>query len=513
MTIQLRFPFHDELIVDNFAGGGGASLALEMALGRHVDIAINHDREAIGTHEMNHPRTYHYCEDVWDVDPVEATGGRSVAVAWFSPDCKHFSRAKGGKPVSNKVRGLAWVVIRWAKLVRPRVIFLENVEEFEEWGPLGQDGRPCDANRGVIFARWCERLRGLGYVVDWKSLRACDYGAPTIRKRLFLVARRDGRPIVWPERTHGGNGCAEHSLQPWATAADCIDWSVPCRSIFGRTRPLAEKTMERIARGIKRYVLEAAEPFIVTCNHGGHGFRGQAIGEPMRTITAARDAHGLVAAFLAQHFSGGYNGCGRSLADPTGTVTTRDHHAMVAAHVIRQFGNSTGAELSAPLGTVTAGGGGKTLLATSHLLKLRGTCRDGQRLDSPMPTVTAGGTHLGEVRAFLCKYYGSGGQHQDCRSPMHTIPTRDRFGLVTVAGEEYSIIDIGMRMLIPRELYRAQGFPDSYIIDRTRSGNLLSNASQVRMCGNSVSPPPAAALVAANCAMYGRATIQVAACG
>lgn len=539
-----------ELIVDNFAGGGGASTGIEMAIGRHVDIAINHDPEAVYMHMANHPDTLHFCENVWDVDPVSVCAGRPVGLAWFSPDCKHFSKAKGGKPVSRKVRGLAWVVIKWAQKVRPRVIMLENVEEFQDWGPLtpacDKKGKPkldmhgnvvmlpCGINKGKTFYLWKSRLERIGYQVDWKELRACDYGAPTIRKRLFLVARCDGQTIEWPEPTHGDPQSDEvksGKLLPWRTASECIDWSIPAPSIFERKRPLAEATMRRISKGIMRYVVSASNPFIVTYyGSKGEDFRGKSINtplatqttenrhavvvpvftehanasfprcmpadEPLRTICANIKGghHALVEAFLAKHYGGVV---GSDLEQPIGTITSVDYHSLVTANMMRQFGKSVGSGTGEPVGTITAGGGGKTGLVTSHLVKLRGTCRDGQPVNAPMPTITASGTHIGEVRAFLLKYYGS---DQDPRldAPMHTVTTKDRFGLVTVHGQQYRIVDIGMRMLTPRELFRAQGFPDSYIIDPDHNGKPLTKTAQVRMCGNSVSPWPAAALIKAN---------------
>lgn len=544
MTLKTHRRFNpglfDEIIVDNFAGGGGASAGIEMALRRQVDIAINHDPEAVAMHTANHPWTKHYCEDVWSVDPIQAVGGRRVGLAWFSPDCKHFSKAKGGKPVSRKVRGLAWVVIRWAQKVRPRVIMLENVEEFQDWGPvvpacdkhgrprIGADGKvvllPCGINRGATFYRWVGRLESLGYKVEWKELRACDYGAPTIRRRLFLVARCDGTPIVWPDPTHGDPKSAavkKGKLKPWRTAAECIDWSIPAPSIFERERPLAEATCRRIAKGIVRYVVNNPDPFIVT-------YYGDQADEPLRTICANIKGghHALVSAFIAKHYGGVI---GHEVEQSIGTVTTVDHHSLVTANMVRHFGESVGSPVDAPVGTITAGGMGKTglvtanlirnfggsagwdiekpagtstskekdALVTSTLVKLRGTCKDGQEVAVPMPTVTSGGLHVGEVRAFLLKYYGSD-QDPRLEGPLHTITTRDRFGLVTVSGEPYQIVDIGLRMLSPRELFRAQGFHDSYVIDPVVNGKKLTKTAQVRMCGNSVSPWPAAALVRAN---------------
>ncbi|AHB05593.1 type II restriction endonuclease subunit M [Pandoraea pnomenusa 3kgm] len=538
---QFLLDISSELIVDNFAGGGGASCGIELALGRHVDHAINHDPEAVAMHVMNHPQTEHHCESVWDVDPLALTQGRPVGLAWFSPDCKHFSKAKGGKPRDKKIRGLAWVAMRWAALVRPRVIMLENVEEFRTWGPVLADGSPCPRRKGQTFRSFVRQLEALGYVVEHRELRACDYGAPTIRKRLFLIARCDGKPIVWPEPTHGAPESAAVIAglrKPWRTAAECIDWSIPCPSIFERAKPLADATQRRIARGIRRYVIDSADPFIVKVNHGYDYFRGQPLGDPLQTITAKQGygivapvltecanastqrswaadeplrtqcaevkgghfalasatlvqtgygerpgqaprapgldkplgtvvaggaKHALVSAFLAKHYGGNYEGPGVGLDEPASTVTTTDHHALVS----------------------------------SHLGKLRGECT-GSATAEPVPTISAQGNHIGEVRAFLVKYYSEGGQDQDCRDPMHTIPTKDRLGLVTVAGEQYQIADIGMRMLEPHELYAAQGFPASYVIAPVFNGKRMPKHAQVRMCGNSVSPPMAAALVRAN---------------
>ncbi|WP_368928665.1 DNA cytosine methyltransferase [Alcaligenes faecalis] len=534
---QLLLPVHHELDVDLFAGGGGASTGLEQALGRHVDIAVNHDPEAIALHTINHPQTEHYVSDVFEINPHVATRGRPVGLLWASPDCKHFSKAKGGKPVSKRIRGLAWVVVKWAKAVRPRVIILENVEEFQTWGPLTDDGMPCPERKGQTFQLWKEQLRGLGYRLEYKELRACDYGAPTIRKRFFMVARCDGLPIVWPQQTHFAK--PTKGQQAWRPASDIIDWSIPCPSIFERKRPLADATCRRIAKGVMRYVVEAANPFIVSIANwsgesmrstedplstvtanpkGGHhavvvptliqtgyGERpGQAprvpgLDKPLGTIVASQK-HAVVAAFLAKHYTGVV---GSDLQDPLGTVTSVDHHSLITAHITKFRVGSVGTSLDEPLHTVTAGGTpkrastGNTMgLVTSHLVKLRNN-QFGQSHDEPMPTLTAGGGHVGEVRAFLLKYYGTD-QDPQMGEPLHTVTTKDRFGLVTVHGIDYQIVDIGLRMLTPRELYRAQGFPDSYIIDRKPNGSPLTKTAQVRMCGNSVCPPLARALVQAN---------------
>ncbi len=464
---QYILPLAGELLVDLFAGGGGASTGIETATGRHVDIAINHDPQAVALHTVNHPQTRHFVSDVFEVDPLTVTAGRPVGLLWASPDCTFHSKARGGKPhrdrkQANKRRALAGVVIRWAKAVRPRVICLENVEEFQHWGPLGGDGQPCPKRRGSSFRRWCASLRTLGYTVEWRELRACDYGAPTIRKRLFLVARCDGAPIVWPAPTHGAPDSLpvrQRKLLPWRMAAECIDWSVPAPSIFGRARPLADATCRRIAKGVVRYVIEAAEPFIV----GVGGRAGQSpersLSKPFGTVTSKADA-ALVAAFLAKHYTGVV---GAPLDAPAGTVTTVDHHSLVAA----------------------------------SLLKMRGD-NVGSAADAPLHTISAGGTHHAAVHAFLTAYYGSEGDGQPLGDPLRTAPTRDRFGLVMVDGAPYAISDIGLRMLTPRELYRAQGFPAWYVIDRGADGGALTKTAQVRMCGNSVCPPVAAALVAAN---------------
>lgn len=499
-----------ELIIDNFAGGGGVSIGISLALGRPVDVAINHDPIAIAMHRINHPETYHYCEDVWAVDPREVVrkfNDAPVALCWLSPDCKHFSKAKGGKPVEKHIRGLAWVAVRWAATVKPRVIILENVEEFKTWGPLLKDGMPDPDKKGRTFNAFVNALKRQGYRVEWKELRACDYGAPTIRKRLFLIARCDGQRIVWPEPTHGDPDRIEVAaglLKPWRTAAEIIDWSLECPSIFERKRPLAENTLRRIARGIQRFVIDNPRPFIIPIAHYNGSNPAHSIDEPLKTITAyprgghfalvnptliqtgygekegqkprslnlhkplgtvvaGGQKHALVAAFLAKHYGGGYTGPGASMDEPLPTVTTKDHNALI----------------------------------TSHLIKLRGTCQHGAPVTEPAPTVTAGGLHIGEVRAFLLKYYGTA-TGQSLNDPAHTVTTKDRIGLVTVHGEDYQIVDIGMRMLEPYELFAAQGFPADYIIDRDAEGNKFSKAVQVAKCGNSVSPPLAEALVRAN---------------
>lgn len=756
-----------ELIIDNFAGGGGTSTGLEQAFGRHVDIAINHDPEALAMHAANHPYTKHLCESVWDVDPIKVTNNQPVGLVWLSPDCKHFSKAKGGKPVEKKIRGLAWVTLRWAAKCKPRIIMLENVEEFKTWGPLliAADGsaKPDPAKKGKTFESFIRQLRGHGYAVEFREMRGCDHNTPTIRKRFFLVARRDGIAIKWPAATHGAPdsiGVRSGKLLPYRTAAECIDFSIPCPSIFTRDRPLAPATLRRIAKGIMRYVVDAADPFIIgqggpiyagkpvsasqpfgtltTENHRAvvlptivpvthkGGDRAESINEPFRTITGAHRGekalsvaslvqvgygerpalyrcgacgadfndkhasgvgglapaeclrcgeewnielvqaaqapraldiekplgtivggagkHAVTAAFLSPYYSdkrpsdargqlpgepvktvttenrhalvsallagvGGragqsrprspaepystvtskgdgavvsaslakhYTGVvGSDLADPIGTVTSTDHHSLVTtfltehanasnqrvmpadeplrticaqvkgghfsmvsahitkfrtgatgsdmntpmptitagpkenpagaphalgivtAHIQRDMGASIGHAADAPLGTVTAGRGGKSALVTSNMIKLRGTST-AAGTDEPLGTVSAGGQHHAEVRAFLLSYYGSD-QAPMIDGPLATVTSRDRFGLVTIRGQDYRIVDIGLRMLQPRELYRAQGFPDDYIIgDDPAQGLKLTKSAQVRMCGNSVCPPMAKALILAN---------------
>ncbi|WP_145142263.1 DNA cytosine methyltransferase [Paenibacillus sp. Y412MC10] len=668
-----------EIIVDNFAGGGGASTGIELATGESPAVAINHDPDAIAMHRVNHPETKHYCESVWDVDPRDAAAGRPVGLVWLSPDCKHFSKAKGSKPVEKKIRGLAWVAVRWAATVRPRVIMLENVEEFKTWGPViperdEKTGRllkkvpiptnpnkyelvvsepgekvphdqrvyyPDPKRKGFTFNSFVNALKRQGYDVEWRELRACDYGAPTSRKRLFMIARCDGRPIVWPEPTHGAPDSPEvqrGELAPWRTAAEIIDWSIKCKSIFGRNKELAENTKRRIARGIDRFVINNPRPFVMKVNHAGEQFRGQEIDQPMQTVTAkngwsvvtpyiarigqtgfggdrlqydldeplttvttkaehllitpvlgvnttghpgsspnnplrtittgghhmlisptliqmgyterdgqaprvldlnkpvgtitaagnkfavadavlalphitkfrggavghaideplhtitsgagasrpagAAHALGMVTAFLAKH---GPNKPGTDCEEPWSAVPATDDETAITAHITGHFGESVGSLADTPIGTVTAGGGDKNSLVTSHLIKFRGTCMDGQPVTEPIPTITAGGMHIGEVRTFLQQYYDG-----DKNSPI------DTFGTVTIEGIDYQIVDIGMRMLEPHELFAAQGFPENYIIDVDADGKKFSKSAQVARCGNSVPPHLPKALVRSN---------------
>ena len=511
--IQAKFAFGNELIIDLFAGGGGASEGIKQAFGRDPDIAVNHDADAVGMHTANHPGCRHLISDVFEVNPVEATGGKPVGLLWASPDCKHFSKAKGGKPRSKKIRGLAWIVVKWAKAVRPRMIWVENVEEFLTWGPL-VNGQPCPDRKGQTFKRWVGQLRGLGYKIEWRELRACDYGAPTIRKRFFLIARCDGQPIVWPKPTHGkpdSDLVRKGKLLPWRTAAECIDWALPVHSIFltpeqarkvGVKRPLAAATMRRIGKGIDRFVLKAARPFIV----GVGGRMGQSpersIDQPLQTVTAKADAC-VAVPFLTEHANAS---TARVFAanEPLRTQCAEvkgGHFALVAAHLEQANAggyDGPGHAATEPVSTITSTGAQQRLVAT-YMTKLRGD-NIGAGMDEPLHTVSAQGFHHAEVRAFLIKFYSEGGQHSELSDPMHTVPTRDRMGLVTVEGSEYQIADIGLRMLSPRELFRAQGFPEHYIIDRGHNGRKLPKDAQVRMCGNSVCPQLSKALVLANCA-------------
>lgn len=578
-----------ELVVDNFAGGGGASTGIEMATGISVDIAINHDPEAIKMHKMNHPSTKHYCESVWDVDPVEACKGHPVGLAWFSPDCKHFSKAKGGKPKDKNIRGLAWVALRWAGKVRPRVIMLENVEEFKTWGPLNRSHRPIKSKQGVTFRKFARQLEDLGYEVEYRELVAADYGAPTMRKRFFLIARCDGKPIVWPEPTHApadSEAVKAGLLKPYLGAYTQLDFTLPCPSIFDTAeeikekygiravRPLAPKTMERIARGLKKFVIDNAEPFIVQVNYSGaKSDYCKSANEPLNTITS-KHGFGVVEAKIApiidKAYGGNYQGGGSRADEPIDTITTVDHNRLVEATLAPYMGvnttNHPGGRVDEPLHTITTGGqqclisptliqyhsetsdkdvrgqsiedpimtvdasnryglvtsfiqkyyGGnykgngsdvkeplhtittleRNAMCAVNLIQMNNHCY-GKDVKEPLPTITAGDGHFGEVRAFLIKYYGQG-TGQNITDPLDTVTAQDRFGLVTVNGVDYQIVDIGLRMLEPKELYGCQGFPDDYIIDRDYEGNAYPRSEQVRRCGNAVCPPIPAALVKAN---------------
>ena len=493
-----------ELFVDNFAGGGGASTGIEMAIGRSVDIAINHDPDAIAMHKANHPATKHYCEDVWQVDPVEACAGKPVALAWFSPDCTHFSRAKGGKPVDKNIRGLAWVTVKWAALVRPRVIMLENVPEIQTWGPLGADNRPDKTRSGETFdgfilaltsgipethpafAEMCGALEispssalaqkisaGLGYDLEYRVLKSCDYGAPTTRTRFYMIARSDGLPIVWAEPTHAPKDSEDVKSGrklPYRTAAECIDWSIPAQSIFERDKPLAENTLRRIARGIQKFVIDNAEPFIVPIGYGereGQTARVNSIEEPLGTVVTS-GKHYLVSPTIIQYHSETKDDeiRGQEVDEPLMTVDTSPRYALSAAYIMTM---------------------------RNHMY--------GQKADEPLTTISCSGAHHAEVQAFLVKYFSTG-TAKSVEEPLDTVTTKDRFALVTIHGEQYIITDIKMRMLQPRELFNAQGFPSDYIIDRDAEGHPYPKSKQVARCGNAVTPPVPAALVRANLPEY-----------
>ncbi|MGN5354359.1 DNA cytosine methyltransferase [Ralstonia sp. L16] len=448
---QFLLDIQHELIVDNFAGGGGASCGIELALGRHVDHAINHDPEAVAMHAMNHPQTEHHCESVWDVKPLELTGGRPVGLAWFSPDCKHFSKAKGGKPRDKKIRGLAWVAMRWAAVARPRVIILENVEEFQTWGPVLADGMPCPKRKGDTFRSFVRQLQEKGYAVEWRELRACDYGAPTIRKRLFLIARCDGKPIMWPEPTHGApgsTGVLAKRLKPWRTAAECIDWTIPCPSIFERARPLAEATQRRIARGLRRYVIDAANPYVVRVDQtSAAGRNGIApVEQPLNTIHTV-NPFAVIAPHLTKFRTGS---TGADLRDPVPTITAgpkenpagAPHAIGIVMPVLTECANaSTQRTFRAdePLRTQCAEvKGGHFALASATLVQTGYGERAGQAprapgLDKPLGTVVAGGAKHAVVSAFLAKHYGGNydGPGVGMTDPASTVTTTDHHALVS----------------------------------------------------------------------------------
>lgn len=579
----------EEKIVDSFAGGGGASTGIELATGRVVDIAINHDPDAILMHKTNHPHTTHYQASVWDVDPLEVTGGSPVGLLWASPDCKHFSKAKGGKPVDKNIRGLAWIVLRWAGTVRPRVVILENVEEFQTWGPVRR-GHPVKAKAGQTFRRFIDQLEGLGYAVEWRELVAADYGSPTTRKRFFLIARCDGRPVVWPEPTHAPADSPEvlaGKKLPWRSAAEIIDWSLPCPSIFdtreeirekyglSAQRPLRPNTMRRVARGVDKFVVKSANPFLVVVNHAGE-FRGQEIGDPLQTITAkhgygvaspvmapltmhnnenatgtkitepvntitssgagghqmvitpamiqyhtertervrgqgvtdpimtidASNRYGLAAASLVKYY--GSDNQGQSAGVPLHTVTTKDREGVLAANLAKFYGGAytgDGSKLSAPLHTVTAVD--HNALTATHLVKMKGTNLGGP-MSEPVQTITAGGGHHGVVTTQITRAEpGADLRHwPEIRELLNTYCGYDLGPedviLFQIGGARYFMADIGLRMLTPRELYRANGFPDDYKIERDYTGQTYGKSKQVARCGNAVPPPFATALVRAN---------------
>ena len=579
----------EEIIVDNFAGGGGASTGIELATGRPVTIAINHDPDAILMHKTNHPFTEHYQASVWDVDPCEVSKGRPVGLAWFSPDCKHFSKAKGGKPVDKNIRGLAWIVLRWAGTVRPRVIILENVEEFQTWGPVRR-GHPVKSKAGQTFHKWLSQLQALGYAVEWRELVAADYGAPTTRKRFFLVARCDGAPIVWPEPTHApvaSQEVLEGRKKPWRSAAEIIDWSLPCPSIFetrehirekyglSAQRPLRPNTMRRVIRGVDKFAIKNPEPFLVVVNHAGdfrgqdaaaplqtvtakHGYgvaspvmaplimhnnenatgtgitepvntitssgagghqmvitpamiqyhteqtervRGQGLADPLMTIDAS-NRYGLAAASLVKYY--GNDRHGQNIQDPLHTVTAKDREGVLAANLAKFYGGAytgEGSRMSDPLHTVTAVD--HNAMTATHLVKMKGTNLGGP-MSEPVQTITAGGGHFGVVTTVVAKAERDADLKHwpEIRDLLNTY-CGYRLGpedviLFEIGGTAYFMADIGLRMLTPRELYMANGFPQDYKIERDYTGREYPKTKQVARCGNAVPPPFATALVRAN---------------
>lgn len=491
----MTFHPHLPLIIDSFAGGGGASTGIEMALGRSPDVAINHSAKALALHAANHPETLHLDSNIWDVEPLTVTKGRHVGLLWASPDCKHFSKAKGGAPRDRNIRDLAWVVVKWVEDAKPDVVCMENVEEFVTWGPLGNDGQPIKELAGVTFDLWLKRLRKAGYKVQWRELRACDFGAPTIRKRWFLVARRDGRPIVWPKPTHGDPKSAEvrkGKLLPWVGAHTCIDWSLPCPSILDTgaeimakhglraVRPLAKNTLARVARGMGRYVIEAERPFLVSLK--GTDRRDSPVDAPHPTVLAggghsALVVPSIVAPVLTYAQQGGGN---RPATDPHHTIcaiaASGSHQTPVAAFFAKYYGTGDGARTDDPMHTVTV----KDRMA--HMQA---------QLAAP-PFAPEHHARARQVAKFLREHGAwDGGE----------------FVTLEIGGASYIVIDIGMRMLTPRELFRAQGFPEDYVIEgvwnQDEDGEwhwqAFAKDVQVSCCGNSVCPPLAAALVRANC--------------
>lgn len=625
LTSQFVLSLAAKLVVDLFAGGGGASTGTEQAIGRHVDIAINHDADAIGMHEINHPQTRHYRADVWEVDPLTVTHGRRVGHLHASPDCTDHSQAKGGQPRSQEIRSLAWVVHRWAGKTLPDVITLENVEQMLLWSPLvakrdPATGRvitldkltdgvgkvtyrvadkgevvprrnqylvPCSKRKGQNWRRFVDGLRALGYAVEWRVICNANLGAHSTRTRLYMVARCDGMPIVWPEQTHAKKPTGK--LKPWSPAADCIDWSIPGTSIFGRKKELADATKRRIAHGLDKFVLNSSNPFIVNSvkyrvedvsihdtNLSTANFTAAPVfvpvthtqdtaydvKKPMRTITTAKGGEtALVSAYMVQMGYGEAVGQAPRALDPSkplGTVTAGGNKFATASAYLVQAGHGEGKEggkrwshgtndIAGPIGTVTASGGGQTLatafmvqanggfnttpardllepmstvtttgsqqqLIAAHLATLRhhSTGRD---MREPLATVAAGGEHhalvqyqlsqedeVGALRCadFLMRHHAKGDQRLELRTSM---TAEERLAMVTVwlKDEPWVIVDITLRMLVPRELYNAQDFPSDYIIDRISSGKKLTKTAQVRMAGNSVSPLPMRLIVGANC--------------
>ena len=508
--IQFSVP-PDEIIVDNFAGGGGASTGMELATGRIVSIAINHDPDAILMHKTNHPRTRHLQASVWDVDPVKECGGSPVGLAWFSPDCKHFSKAKGAALVDRNIRGLAWIVLRWAGTVRPRVIILENVEEFQTWGPVRR-GKPIKKKAGQTFQRWKKQLSDLGYTIEHRELVAADYGAPTTRKRFVLVARCDGQPIVWPEQTHDKDGA--DGLPKWRAAAEVIDWTQPCYSIFATkeeiknqygvnvVRPLADNTMRRVIRGVDKFVIKAKTPYIVpwtvtnTCNSVG-----SQVTAPVHTVTTAGNQLLLSPALIQYHTEQSENMRGQSVAEPLRTVDASNRYGLIAANLVEYYGNGNPLNVAEPMRTVTSHD--REALTLTHICEFKG--QDiGQDEGKPLRTITASAGEFAEIRTEV-RTYGPGADMKhwpEIRALLNRFCGYDlkesEVLTLEIGGASYFVADIGLRMLTPRELYNAMGFPPDYIIDHDYTGRAYGKSKQVARCGNAVCPPMAEAVVRAN---------------
>jgi len=530
-----------EIIVDNFAGGGGASTGIELATGRQVAIAINHDPDAILMHRTNHPYTEHLQASVWDVDPKSVCRGRPVGLAWFSPDCKHFSKAKGAALVDRKIRGLAWITLRWAAEVRPRVIILENVEEFQTWGPV-RKGKPVKKLAGTTFRRFISQLEALGYTVEFRELVAADFGAPTSRKRFYMIARCDGKPIVWPKPTHSKTGA--DGRPKWRSAAEIIDWSLPCPSVFATkaeiiteyglkaVRPLAKNTVRRIIRGVDKFTIRSGHPFLVECNHSGSGHiapvtdahktitakhtgdivapaliqyhteqtesvRASGLGTPINTVDAS-NRYGLTCANLVEYYTGGRP---LDIQQPMHTVTSHDREAVIATHIAKFYGGVVGGKAVEPLPTVTAID--HNAVCAAHVVKFKGDDL-GHGAKDPMQTVTASAGEFAVCKAYLTKMRSGDdlGYWPEIRALLnefcgYTLAENDVL-LLEIGGTMYYIADIGLRMLSPRELYNAMGFPPDYIIDHDYLGNEYGRTKQVARCGNAVCPPVASALVRAN---------------
>lgn len=515
------------LIIDCFAGGGGASVGIEMALGRPVDIAINHDEQAIRMHKTNHPQTLHLTEDIFKVDLEKYVHGQHVTLMWASPDCTSHSKAKGGQPRKQGLRILPWAVYKHARKILPDVIIMENVEEIQQWGPLDESGRPIPERKGEEYQKFVGSMKSLGYDFDSRELIAADYGAPTTRKRWYAIFRRDGKPIVWPEPTHSRTGT--DGKKKWVSVSSVLDFSDLGKSIFVRKKPLAENTMRRTARGLEKFVFNNPDPFIIQVNHSGDNFRGQSIHEPMPTIT---QKHGfgvitpVAVPFIDKTYGGNYKGAGSGMNQPVSTITTVDHNRLITPLLIQYHSETTkngvrGQAVTDPLQTIDTSNRYGLVIAFLEKFYKSGT---GQSLEEPIHTITTSPGHFGQVSVlavdwkelqeagideetaqkatwvsqFIMEYYGCG-IGQSLNDPLHTVVTKDRFALITVLGNEYAILDIFLRMLTPEELKLAQGFPRDYIIDRDYNWQKYPVCEQVKRIGNSVVPIMAEALVKANC--------------